>query len=33
MAGVGTSVVRVLELAGLLTTLSLLPNVEMALKA
>jgi anti-sigma B factor antagonist len=33
VAGVGTSVVRVLELAGLLTTLSLFPDVETALKA
>jgi anti-sigma B factor antagonist len=33
MAAVGRSVVRVLELAGLLTTLSLFPDVETALKA
>lgn len=33
LAGVGRPVVRVLELAGLLTTLSLYPDVETALKA
>ena len=32
IAGVGTSVVRVLELAGLLTELNLFPDVETALK-
>jgi anti-sigma B factor antagonist len=32
VAGVGTSVVRVFELAGLLTELTLFPDVETALK-